>query len=320
MDRNAMLRAAAVAAAVAAAACSREQTAGVREVAARVNGGDIPAARVQAALERGGIDAPARSSQAKSRALEAAIDQELLVQKALSARLDRDPDVMRALDESRRRILAQAWLDRTLADRTRPDPAQVDAFYAANPALFGARRIYCVRELHVSLDGRHDAASLRAAAAQGDAARLEQWLAREGLRFQASERTEPAEALPLALLARLASMKDGDVAVVEADGGVSVVELRRSLAAPLDEKHAAPMIERFLASHRRSELVHETLARLRDAAHIEYVGGKAVAAPPSRAASGARARAVHTSIESPYDQPTQPGIAAASAATGKERS
>lgn len=319
MNRNAMLRAAAVAAAVAAAACSREEAGAVRDVAARVNGGEIPLARVQAALERGGIDAPARSAQAKSRALEAAIDQELLVQKALSARLDRDPDVMRALDESRRRILAQAWLDHALAGRARPDRAQVAAFYAANPALFAARRIYSVRELRVALDPRHSAAQLRAAAAEGDAAHLERWLAREGLRFEAREHTEPAEALPLVLLARLASMKDGDLAVVEADGGVSVVELRRSLPAPVDESQAAPTIERFLAARRRSELVRETLASLRGDARIEYVGGKRGAAPP-RAPAEARARALHTSIESPYDQPTQPGLAAASAATGKERS
>lgn len=315
-----MLRAAAVAAAVAAAACSREQSAGVRDVAARVNGGEIPAARVQAALERGGLDAAAQSGQARSHALEAAIDQELLVQKALAARVDRDPDVMRAIDESRRRILAQAWLDRTLADRARPDPAQVQAFYAANPALFAERRIYRVRELRVGLDARHDAAALRSAAARGNAAQFEQWLAREGLRFQASERTQPAEALPLVLLARLASMKDGDFAVVEADGAVSVVELLRSLAAPLDESEAAPMIERFLASRRRSELVHETLAHLRGDARIEYVGGKGIAPPPPRMPAEARAHAVHASIQSPYDQPTQPGIAASGAATGKERS
>jgi len=319
MNRSSMLRAAAVAAAVAAAACSREEAGGVRDVAARVNGGEIPLARVQAALEHGGIGRAAQSTQAKSRALEAAIDQELLVQKALAARLDRDPDVMRELDDNRRRILAQAWLDQALGGRARPDAAQVAAFYSANPALFSARRIYAVRELRVALDGRHSVAELRSVAAHGDAGRLEQWLEREGLRFQARSRTEPAEALPLVFLARLASMKDGELAVVEADDGVSVIELRRSLAAPLDESEAAPTIERFLASRRRSELVRETLAGLRGDARIEYVGGKGTAAAP-RGPADARARAVHTSIESPYDQPTQPGIAAASAATGKERS
>lgn len=312
MNRNAMLRAAAVAAAVAAAACSREEAPGTRAIAARVNGGEIPLARVEAAAGAEG------AVQGTSRALEAAIDQELLVQQALAARLDRDPDVLRALDESRRRILARAWLDKALADRVRPDPAQVGAFYAANPALFGARRIYSLCELSVAPDAKHAPASIRAVASQGDARALEAWLAREGLRFETREVTEPAEALPLPLLAKLASMKDGAIAVLEADGDVRVVELRHSIAAPLDEKQAAPTIERFLAARRRSELAGEEISRLRGEARIEYVGGNGRAPPPRPARTERRARAVTASIETTYDQPMQPAIAATRAAPGKD--
>ena len=312
-----MLRAAAIAAALAAAACSREEAFRARDIAVRVNGGEIPLARVETALanERGGA-APDRS-QARSGALEAAIDEELLVQKALAARLDRDPEVARALDESRRRILARAWLDRRIAGRARPDPAQVRAFYEQNPALFEARRIYSVRELRVSLDDAHEAQALRAAAARGDEARFERWLARENLRFDVRERSEPAEALPLALLAKLSKMKDGAVAVVDGEGGSTVVELLHSRPAPLGEREAAPVIERFLASRRRLELAREEIARLRAQARIEYVGTKGPAPATRPAANEARARSVNASIEMIYDPPTPSGIAA-SAAPGKD--
>jgi EpsD family peptidyl-prolyl cis-trans isomerase len=224
MDRGAMLRAAAVAAALAATACSREEAPGGGDVAARVNGGEVPVARVQAALAREA--APADRGQAGARALEAAIDEELLVQKALAARLDRDPDVMRALDESRRRILARAWLDHAVARRAQPDAGQVSAFYSANPELFAERRIYSIRRLSVP-GARGREAQLAARVASGDRAGLEGWLAREGIAFQARETTEPAEALPLALLARLHTMKDGEAVVVDADGVPTVVERLR---------------------------------------------------------------------------------------------
>ncbi|HET7548706.1 MAG TPA: EpsD family peptidyl-prolyl cis-trans isomerase [Usitatibacter sp.] len=287
MSRSAILRIAAVAALLAAPACSRDP-ASASGVAARVNGGDVPLARVATALARdggGAKDAP--------RALESAIDEELLVQKALAARLDRDPDVARAVEEDRRRILARAWLDRSTAAGGEPDRAQVHAFYEANPALFGARRIYALRELRL-VGSTPRAAALRAVAAANDADAVEAWLAREGVRFEAASRTEAAEAVPLALLARLQSMKDGEIAVIDADGaaGPVVVELMRSIAAPLGEAEAAPVIARFLAARRRLELAREEIARLRSAARIEYL------APVPTARGAARpAVPVHAALQ-----------------------
>jgi EpsD family peptidyl-prolyl cis-trans isomerase len=313
MNRGAMLRAAAVAAALAAAACSREEAIGTSDVAARVNGGEVPVGRVQAALQRDASRADPKH--AGERALESAIDQELLVQKALAARLDRDPDVMRALDESRRRILARAWLDHAVASRAQPDAGQVDAFYAANPALFAERRIYSIRRLSVPA-ARGREAQLAARAAAGDRAALEAWLAREGLAFEAREATEPAEALPLALLAKLHRMKDGEATVVDADGVPAVVELVRSIPAPLASREAAPVIERFLASRRRGELAREEVARLRGEARIEYVGDRGAARQRVRPASPAVP--VNASLEATYDGSTDSGLAAAHAAPGKD--
>jgi EpsD family peptidyl-prolyl cis-trans isomerase len=311
MSRSAMLRAAAVAAAMAAAACARDETAAPRDLAARVNGGDVPLARVDAAI------ADDARKGAASHALEAAIDEELLVQKALAARIDRDPAVLRALEDSRRRILARAWLDRAIAQRSRPDPAQVHAFYVANPALFEARRIYTLRRLAVE-GAAHRAEELRAVAAQGDARAVEAWLAREGLRFDVRETTEAAEAVPLALLARLAAMKDGDVAVIPDEGrGLEVVERVRSIPAPLAEAQAAPTIEAFLASRRRLELAREEIDRLRGAARIEYLAGPG-ARGRTRKPAREEAFAVHAALEPTFDSPADLHLAASVAAPGKE--
>lgn len=309
-----MLRAAAVAAAVAAAACSREEAPGTRDIAARVNGGDVPVGRVQAALAREASAADPK--EAGARALETAIDQELLVQKALAARLDRDPDVMRALDESRRRILARAWLDHAIAHRAQPQAGEVGAFYAANPALFAERRVYSLRELSVP-GARGREAELAAHAASGDRAAFEGWLAREGIGFDVRETTQPAESLPLDLLAKIHAMKDGEIAVVDSRGAPAVVELVRSLPAPLARREAAPMIQRFLESRRRGELAREELARLRDQAKIEYVGERGTAPRRARSTSPPPVP-VNASIETPYDPSTNPMLAAHGAGAGKD--
>ena len=241
-----MLRAAAVAAAVAAGACAREESppAGV---AARVNGGELPTRRIEREVLPERRDARSDLHEAAVRAPESA---ELLVQKAVEAGLDRDPAVMRELDESRRRILANAWLARTLADRAQEPVSEVRAFYAANPALFAERRIYTLRQ--TILPGSGAALQAVAAAARaGSAAEVRAAIARSGVPAQTRESTQPAEDVPLALLAKLKSLQEGAITTVDSAAGLTVVELLRATPAPLDEREAAPAIERFLATRKR---------------------------------------------------------------------
>jgi len=269
-----MLRAAAVAAAVAAAACAREESPAARTLAVRVNGVELPARIVEAEIARERASGRFNPKEASARGLESAIDQELLVQKALEARLDRDPEVMRALDEGRRRVLANAWLDRALAGRASPDESEVNAFYAANPSLFAQRRIYALREIRVSGPAPQLTALRAAVEAASTPEEIDASLARAGLPRDVHESTQPAEALPLALLAKLQSMKDGQATVVDTAPVVSVVELARSIPAPLAPQQAAPVIERFLAARRRAELARAEIARLREGARIEYPAGQ----------------------------------------------
>lgn len=314
-----MLRAAAVAAAVAAGACAREESPRSGGVAARVNGGEIPARRLEREILRERRDARADLHDAAARALDSAVDQKLLVQKAIEAGLDRDPAVMRALDEGRRQILANAWLDRALAERTRPSESEMRAFYAANPALFGQRRIYQVREIRLA--GPNAALQAVAAAAHaGSLADVEAAIAHSGLQARTHESTQPAEALPLALLAKLASMKDGGITTADSAGGLAVVELVRAVPAPLDEREAAPTIERFLATRKRDELAHEQVARLRDAARIEYVGEAPPAPRPHVPRGAAPAGSVNASIQATFDARAPRGLAVTAVSEKDEQS
>src|SRR5262245_25642936 len=79
------------------------------KLAARVNG-------VEISLQQASVFTPSGPGAAGPvQALEKVIERELLVQKALAARLDRDPHVLQQLDAARRQVLAQAWLERAAA-------------------------------------------------------------------------------------------------------------------------------------------------------------------------------------------------------------
>jgi EpsD family peptidyl-prolyl cis-trans isomerase len=235
------------------------------QLAAKVNGTEISVQQLQGAGSASGM----------AQALEKVIDRELLAQKALAARLERDPLVRQSIENARRQVLAQAWLEKSAlaasaaAGSTRDE---VRAFYAENPALFAERRIYQLRSLSVAA-GAELIDLLRAEAAKvRELDELAFWLRARGATYSIDRVTQPAEQLPLAFLPRLAGMQPGEIAVFATPPGASVIQLVQAEAAPLSEPQAAPLIEQFLAARRRLESAAAEVKRLREVATIEYLG------------------------------------------------
>src|SRR5204862_5089881 len=163
------------------------------QLVARVNGIEISAHEVRT-----------NGSPGVAQAVGKVIDRELLVQKALEAGLERDAQVKDSIDNARRHVLAQAYLDRAASAATKPTREEVRAFYAENPALFAERRIYRMRELVVSASAEMIDVLRAQAARTADLDELAAWLKTRNARFSAATETQPAEQLPLAFLPQLA--------------------------------------------------------------------------------------------------------------------
>lgn len=240
-------------------------------VLARVNGAEISLAALS----------PTPGAAGMREALDKVIERELLVQRAVALRLDREPQVAAALDAARRQVLAQAYVERLAGGAGgQVSRERVHAFYAENPALFAERRIYRLRELVVSAPAELMDTLRAESARSGSLEDIATWLRARDARFSAVSLTQAAEELPIAWLPRLARMKDGEIAVFARPaysgfaGGASVIQLEHAEDAPLDEARAAPVIERFLAGRRRVEVASAEVRRLRAAAHIEYITAK----------------------------------------------
>ena len=235
------------------------------KLAAKVNGTPISVQQISGA-------ASGTAGASSAQALEKIIDRELLVQKAFQAKLDRDPQVVQALETSRRQLLAQAYLDRA-ASAAKSTPEEVSAFYAENPALFAQRRVYRVRELVVTASADQVDLIRSEAAGARDLEEVAGWLRWRNLKVgPVTGATQPAEQLPLGHLSRLASMREGEIAVFASAPGATVVQLVHAQDAPLTEREAAPLIEQFIAGRKRLELAAAEVRRLREVAKIEYVG------------------------------------------------
>ena len=231
------------------------------QLAAKVNGTEITLHQVRAA-------APGAAAQA----LEKVIDRELLVQKALAAKLDRDPQVLQSIETARRQLLAQAYLERAASAAAGSTRDEVHAFYAENPALFAKRRIYRLRELLVSAPTEMIDVLRAEAAKARDLEQVAAWLRVRKAKFSVDGLTQPAEQLPLGFLPQLARMKQGEIMVFATPLGASVIQLLHAEEAPLTEPQAAPLIEQFLAGRRRLETAAAEVKRLREVATIEYLG------------------------------------------------
>jgi len=261
---------------------------------AKVNGTSITVERIEAVVKGGGTVPESQFKEVSRQALEKMIDQELLVQQAQQNKLDADPRIAMAMDLVRREVLAKAWLDKLGDALPKPTAEAVDKFYQDHPGLFAQRRIYRFLQLNVTGDESLRSAletKLKELDASPDKGtimqRLAAWLQSQSIQYRAGNSTQTAEQLPLDMLPKFVSMKNGDLIVMAVRGGYQVMQLAASQDQPVDLEKAKPAIEQFLTTRARLEATQAEVKRLRAAAKIEYMEGfkdaAAPAAPPAAA-------------------------------------
>jgi EpsD family peptidyl-prolyl cis-trans isomerase len=251
-------------------ACSRDEP--PARVAARVNGEDITLDRLRQALAQAsaGVDAAAGPAPGATLLMEREIDRELLAQKARRLHLERDRVVAAAIEAATTGILAKAYLERSLgwsADELR----ERTAYYRQHPALFAERRVFSLFELTAAVPPSHLAELQKRVGRARGLHEVAAWLKSQGFPFEATGSTKASEDLSPELLARLSSMKDGEIALMRTPAGATVAQLLRSQRAPVSEEDAAATIEMRLRARHQAEVAERELRRLRSSAKIEYL-------------------------------------------------
>lgn len=248
------------------------------QIAAKVNGFEISVHEVSNSvpINYGNVP-PAQAREVAMQTLERLIDQELLMQEALAAKLDQDPRIMQAIEGSKRQILAQAYLENAVAASGSSDINESRTFYSANPTLFEQRRIYQFQELVAAVPIEKLESLKMASAKSRNLDDLKSWFKIQNVAFNSLISTKAAEQIPLDMLQRLSKMKNRQIAVFATPNRVSVIQLLHSQGASLNELQAKPIIDQYLAGRKRLTLVQTEVKQLREKASIEYVGGFDVA-------------------------------------------
>src|SRR3974390_2470128 len=109
-----------ICAALLVTACGH-QAAPSSQVAVKVNKDEITVLQLNQQLQRLPAGVPQdQRDEATRRVIVALIDQQLMAQQAIEHKLDREPDVLSALESARQQLLAQAYVQRVLAAQAKP--------------------------------------------------------------------------------------------------------------------------------------------------------------------------------------------------------
>ena len=251
------------------------------QVAAKVNSSEISVHQINAVLAKAQGIPPEAAARVRQEILDKLIDQQLAYDQAVEKRLDRNPEVMMALEAAKREIVARAYLDQMIAALPKPTDDEVRKYYADSPDLFSRRRVYTIQEITVGakLEILDDLKQMVAAGKSLED--IANWLKEKGVRFQEGGGTRAAEQIPLEILPKLAQIKDGQTGVIEGAQSILVVRVAASQAAPVDEAEAKPKIQQFLQNQRVQKAVSEEIRKLKGAATIELVGEFSTAADTS---------------------------------------
>jgi EpsD family peptidyl-prolyl cis-trans isomerase len=271
-------------------------------------------------MQRAGKVPEDRVQQTQKQILDRLVDQQLLVQKAIEQKLDRDANVVASMEASRRQILAQAYIQKVAGGAGKGSEDEIKDFYAKHPELFQERRVYRFTQVAIAAQGDQQQA-IRAQLEQLDKSpdkerilpQLAEWLKQQDIKFRATQNTQAAEQLPLEALPRYHQMKVGDLMFQPGPQGVVVSQLTASQTQPLNEEQAKPFIEQYLQNRERLKLSEDEMKRLRAAAKIEYVGDFAKLEQEQPAASPAPAGEAPNAGQAPgpggaQSQPDQDAI------------
>ena len=245
------------------------------QVAAEVNGHEITVFQVNSMLSHVGKVKASQSAQVADRVVRNLVDQELLVQQAIKKKLDRNPAVLQAILESRKQVLAQAYLTRRFDTLSPPTNSAIRDFYNNHPDLFAHRQIYRAENIVIGADPGKTALIQKQLVASKTPKAFIAWLKSQHMPFHAEIAVRAAEQLPFPVLKQLSKMRPGQAVTGQSGAHLMVLVLLGKVEQPKTLAQARDAIKDFLVHQDQQKMARQTLQNLRAAAKIKYFGAYA---------------------------------------------
>jgi EpsD family peptidyl-prolyl cis-trans isomerase len=242
------------------------------QVVAIVNGHEITIHQVNNQLAQMGQMDQAQAKLASKQVLAGLVEQQLLKQQALDAKLDIDPRVQQAIESSKDQFLAQAYLEQLMQKAPKPSSSDIDTFYKAHPELFENRRIFRLQELVVDVSKDKSNEAETSLKPLKDINEIVKWIKNNNYVFTVNSNVKAAEQLPTDLLKKLQVLKDGEVLQVPTGSTLNIIQIAASQTVPITRTKATPIIEQYFLNQNRTSLAKKEMIALNEKAKIEFSG------------------------------------------------
>jgi peptidyl-prolyl cis-trans isomerase C len=268
---------------------------------ASVNGEEITVLQLNEEMQRSGVQA-AQQEAARKQLLEGLIDRQLLQNEATKDKLERDPQVMQAIERAKAMIVAQAYMQKRIGSQARPAKSEVEQYYAQHPEFFANRKQFDMRQLVLATKDVNEelktqldsAKSLEAAAA---------WLDQRQVKYVRAQLTRTSTDLPPELGARLAAMPKGQLFIIREGERSMLIQIAEIKDSPLELDAATAQIEQLLFNKKNKEAAETEIKRLRETAKIEYFNKPDPGAAPGSASPAAAVAAAQPAAARPAAVP-----------------
>ncbi|MEZ0232251.1 MAG: EpsD family peptidyl-prolyl cis-trans isomerase [Methylophilaceae bacterium] len=259
-------------AAISLSACGGKEKDKATQTLARVNGQEITVHQLNEELMRANVP-PAQQEEAKKQVLQSLVDRQLLEGAALKAKVDRDPNVLQAIERAKSQIIAQAYIQSLVASVEKPTKADVEDYYQKHPEFFAQRKLAEMKQLLIDSRQVNDSLKevLKGAKSLDDVAT---WMDANNIQYDRGEISRSLAEMPAELSSRLQNATKGQLFVIAMGGRTMLILMDSIKSSPISLEIAAPQIEQFLLNKKRKDAGETELARLRNDAKIEYMQAK----------------------------------------------
>lgn len=239
------------------------------QTVARVNGDEITVHQINNELQRANIK-PEQKDAAAKQVVQGLIDRQIIVQEAIKAKLDRNPQVLQALENAKAQILAQAYIEQKVSQTAKPTATEIAEYRDKHPLIFANRKVYVLDEIMLPANAYSDTLKTEVDAAK-TVEEITALLDKRSIKYRRTQAAHAAETLPQQLLEQLGKMKLGDIIFVRAKETNLIARILEAKDAPVAEKDSTPLIERILFGNKRKAVAELEMKNLRAAAKVVYL-------------------------------------------------
>lgn len=255
------------------AACGNQSDSKNSQSIVRVNEDEITVHQVNFQMQRMQVNESNKDAIAKH-VISGLVDRQLLVQEALKAELDRNPQVMQALEENRMQVLAKAYLENKVANVVKPTDGEVSEYRTKHPELFEHRKLYAIEELTFTLDPSLNAELDQLSDTAKTLEEVTAWLDAKQIKYGRNKAARAAESIPPGLVSKMSQLNNGELLFVHGPNGYSVARLLETKSQPIGIAESKPIIQRILLNEKQKVLASTEMERLRKASKIVYLDKK----------------------------------------------